>query len=182
MRRPRIWRARGGAVAVEFAIIAQVFAVIFAGTAEIGVIYLKRLQLNNTLAAATNYAMINPAAVSGSGGAALATTLATILTNDGFAAPAEVTIVINGGARRTVTNGVAATAGTASEADRCYCPTGTTTVVWGQSVTCGSACPSGLRGGKFVELRVARAHTALFRGFGGVQNGKIALMSLVQTE
>ncbi|TRW17314.1 TadE/TadG family type IV pilus assembly protein [Glacieibacterium frigidum] len=182
MSAARIWRARGGAVAVEFAIIAQVFAVIFAGTAEIGIIYLKRLQLNNTLAAATNYAMVNTAAVSSAGGAALATTLAAVLTDDGVAAPATVTIVVNNGPRRSILNGAATTAGTAADADRCYCPTATTTVTWGSPVTCGSACASGLRGGKFVELRVSRPHTALFSGFGGVRDGKIALMSLVQTE
>lgn len=182
MSMARIWRARGGTAAVEFAIVAQVFAVIFAGTAEIGIIYLKRLQLSNTLAAATNYAMINSAAVTATGGAALATTLATILGDDGIAAPAQVSVVINGGPSRSVTGTTVTTGGTASDADRCYCPTGTTTITWGLAVTCGSACASGLRGGKFVELRVSRAHTALFRGFGGVRDGKVALMSLVQVE
>ena len=182
MRTPRFWRDRRGAVAVEFAIMAQVFAVIFAGTAEIGIVYLKRLQLNNTLATATNYAMVNPAAVSASGGAALATTLSAILANDGIAAPASVRIVVNNGPQRSVVNNVATTTGTASDADRCYCPTSTTVVTWGAAVVCGSACTSGLRAGKFVELHVNRSHVALFAGFGGTVGGKISVMSMVQTE
>ena len=173
---------RRGAVAVEFAIVAQVFALIFVGTAEFGLIYLKRLQLNNTLATATNYAMVNPAAVSASGGAALAATLAAMLANDGIATPAQVRIVVNSGPQRSIVNGVATTAGTAADADRCYCPTGTTSVVWGAAVTCSSACANGLRAGKFVELRVSRPHVALFGGFHEVVDGKVSAVSLVQTE
>lgn len=178
----RTLRERGGAVAVEFAIFAQVFAIIFAGTAEIGIIYLKRLQLSNTLAAASNYAMINPSSVNAANGAALATTLVAILSDDGLTTPAQISVVINSGPSRTTGSSDVATGGTASDADRCYCPTVGTTVVWGAAVTCGSACASGLRGGKFVELRVSRAHTALFGSFGGVNKGAISLMSLVQVE
>ena len=182
MRLARISLGRRGAVAVEFAIIAQVSAVLFAGTAEIGLIYFKRLQLSNTLATATNFAMVNPAGVSATGGAGLATTLGAILASDGIAAPATVTVVINNGPQRSIANNVATTGGQASDADRCWCPTGTATIAWGTATTCGSACANGLRAGKFVELHVSRAHTALFTGFGGVRNGRISLMSLVQTE
>lgn len=178
----RLWRDRRGSVAVEFAIMAQVFAVILVGTSEIGIVYMKRQQLNNTLATATNYAMVNSAAVSASGGAALATTLATILANDGVAAPPIVSIVVNNGPQRSVTNNVATAGGTASNADQCYCPTKTTVVTWGASVTCGSTCPSGLLAGKFVELRVQRVHVAVFAGYGGTVDGKISVASLVQTE
>ena len=182
MRRLRIRLGRRGAVAVEFAIIAQVFAVLFAGTAEIGLIYAKRLQLSNTLATASNFAMVNPAAVSATGGAGLAATLGAILSNDGILAPATVAIVINNGPRRNIANNVATTSGEANDADRCWCPTGSTTIAWGVATTCGSACANGLRAGKFVELHVSRAHTALFAGIGGVRNGRISQMSLVQTE
>lgn len=182
MRWTRIRADRRGAVAVEFAIIAQVLAVIFAGTAEIGLIYFKRLQLSNTLATATNYAMVNPASVSAAGGAALATTLGAILANDGIAAPATVRVVVNNGPQRSIENNVATGTGSASDADRCWCPTGGTAVTWGTATTCGSTCTSGLRAGKFVELRVSRAHTTLFTGYGGVVDGRISLMSLVQVE
>lgn len=178
----RLLRNRRGSVAVEFAIMAQVFAVVLVGTSEIGIVYMKRQQLNNTLATATNYAMVNSSAVSASGGAALATTLAAILANDGIAAPPIVRIVVNNGPERSVTNNVATTAGNASDADRCYCPTRTTVVTWGPGVTCGSTCSSGLFAGKFVELRVQRAHVAVFAGYGGTVDGKISVTSLVQTE
>ena len=172
---------RSGVAALEFAVFAQIFALIFAGTADIGLVLMKRMMLNDTIAAASNYALVNQAKVSAANGAALATSLAAIITGTGATAVADTVVVIDNGPQRSVTNSVAAASGTAANADQCYCPTGSTTIVWGSSTTCGSACASGLRAGKFVQITASRAHTPLFSNYGIVHSGTISVTTLVQT-
>lgn len=182
MKRRTVRGDRSGASAVEFAIIAPVFALLFAATIDIGAVLLKRFQLDNTLSAGTNYALISQANVSAANGAALATALAGIVAAAGTRTYADSAVVVNNGPSQRVVLGVAQpAAGTASNADLCYCPTGTATLVWGAPVTCGNSCPSGLRAGKFVQIQASRAHTALFSGYGIVKNGTISVSTLVQT-
>ncbi|QYE36590.1 pilus assembly protein [Polymorphobacter sp. PAMC 29334] len=182
MRRRSVIGDRRGASAVEFAIIAPVFALLFAGTLDIGAVLLKRFQLDNTLSAAANYALVSQANVSSAKGAALATALASIVSGSGTTQYADSAVVVNDGPSQKVVLGVAlAPSGTASNADQCYCPTATPTLVWGSPVTCGNACPSGLRAGKFVQIQASRAHTPLFSGYGIVKSGTVSVSTLVQT-
>jgi Flp pilus assembly protein TadG len=182
MTRRSVLRDRRGASAVEFAIIAPVFMLLFAGTVDIGAVLLKRLQLDNTLSAAANYALISQANVSAANGGALATALAGIVSAAGTKTYADSAVVVNNGPSQSVVLGVAQPAtGTASNADLCYCPTGTAPLVWGAPVTCGNGCTSGLRAGKFVQIQASRAHTPLFSGYGIVKRGTISVSTLVQT-
>lgn len=178
----RLMRDRRGASLVEFAVIAPVIALIFAGTADIGAVLLKRFQLDNTLAAAANFALVSQGNVSSTNGAALAAALTGIVSGSAATKYADSLVVVNNGPSSKIVSSVKTTpAGTAANADLCYCPTHTTTLVWGNSVTCGSACASGLRAGKFVEITASRAHTPLFAGYGIVKAGTISVTALVQT-
>lgn len=178
----RLLRDRRGIAAVEFAIFAQVFALLFAGVVDIGLVLMKRIQLNDTLAAAANYAVVNQANVSSTNGAALATTLTTIIAGIPGAAYADAQVTVNNGPQKASTMGVVTTpASSAANADLCYCPTRTTTIVWGTGMTCGNACTSGLRAGKFVALTASKAHTPLFSNYGIIRAGTITVTTLVQT-
>lgn len=178
----RLLGDRRGSSLVEFAVIAPVITLIFAGTADIGAVLLKRFQLDNTLSAAANFALVSQANVSSSKGAALAASLTSIVSGNGTTHYADSLVVVNNGPSSQVTSGVTTTpTSTASNADLCYCPTGTATLVWGAAVTCGSSCVSGLRAGKFVQIRASRAHTPLFSTYGIVKSGTVSVTALVQT-
>jgi Flp pilus assembly pilin Flp len=179
----RLFRSRHGSTALEFSVIAPVIAIVFAGTADIGAVLLKQFQLDNTLSSAANYALILQASVSAANGAALAASLATIVSGSGTSVYADSLVVVNNGPRRQVVGGVATPpTSTASNADLCYCPTGTAAFVWGAPVTCGNICSgTGLRAGKFVQIQASRAHTPLFSNYGIVRAGTISITTLVQT-
>lgn len=181
MRRRLLGDRRGSSI-VEFSVIAPVLTLIFAGTADIGAVLLKRFQLDNTLSAAANFALVSQANVSSSKGATLAAALTGIVSSTGATHYADSLVVVNNGPSSQVTAGVTtATAGTAGNADLCYCPTGTATLVWGSAVTCGNACASGLRAGKFVQIRASKAHTPLFSNYGIVNSGTVSITALIQT-
>jgi len=183
MTRSSFLRNRQGSSIVEFSIIAPVLALIFAGTADIGAVLLKRFQLNDTLSAAANFALVSQANVSSTKGPALAAALTGIVSGTGATHYADSLAVVNNGPSSKVAAGVTTTpTGTASNADLCYCPTRTTTLVWGTSVACGYACPSGLRGGKFIQLTASKAHTALFGNYGIVSNGTVSVSALIQVQ
>ena len=103
----RLFRSRHGSAALEFSVIAPVIAIIFAGTADIGAVLLKQFQLDNTLSSAANYALISEASVSAANGAALAASLATIVSGSGTSVYADSLVVVNNGPRRQVVGGVA---------------------------------------------------------------------------
>ena len=181
-RRWPVRLGKRGVVALEFAIFVQVLALLFVGVADIGSVLYTRFRLNSTLSAATNYALVRQADVSPANGAGLAAALGDVVTSAVAANYANAVIIVNNGPSRTVVAGLATSAGTASQAGLCYCPTGTTTVAWGSPVACGSPCASGLRAGKFVALTASRAHNALFSNYGIIDNGVIAVHARVQTE
>ena len=174
---------RRGSAAIELALIAPVLALLFIGLADFGVMILKRMQLNDTLAGAANYALLNQAAVTSGGGGALATTIVTLIGGGtGTSAFADAKVVVNNGPVRLLTGGVvSAPTSTDANADLCYCPTLAPSLTWGASVTCGNACASGLRAGKFVQITASRAHSPIFASYGLVKAGTVSVTTLVQT-
>ena len=177
------WHDRRASAVMEVALVAPLLALMFIGVADFGIVILKRMQLNDTLAGAANYALLNQGLVASSTGGGLATTLVTIVGGGtGVGAYANATVVVNNGPARTMTGGVITTPGsTDANADLCYCPTLTTTLTWGSSVTCGNACTSGLRAGKFVQITASRAHTPIFTSYGLVTAGTVTVTTVVQT-
>src|SRR5262249_35132117 len=125
----------------------------------------------------------NVGGVNSTSGASLATSISNVVANANGAGWEDGTIVVNNGPAVTVAGGSAASSGTASNADNCYCPSGSpSSWSWGSSKTCGSSCTGGGVAGKFVTITASRSVTPLFPTFGFVQNGTISRSALVETQ
>jgi Flp pilus assembly protein TadG len=144
--------------ALEFALLAPVFVMVFAGVVDLGNALYTWSKVEAALAVGANYALTHTGQVNSTNGAALASSIATVVSG---------------------TN-----AGTAANADSCYCPTGTPgSWTWGTAVTCANACPnSTTTAGRFVTITASYSFTAFFAGYGFVTNGAITGGAAVQTQ
>ena len=111
-----------GVAAVEFAIYGTLILTIFAGTMDIGLLMFVEFQIDSAVSAGAQYAAINAASVNSASGASLATAISNVVANANGTGWEDGAIVVNNGP--AVTGGSAASSGTASNADYCYCPTG----------------------------------------------------------
>jgi Flp pilus assembly protein TadG len=183
MRAPRPPRGRSGTAAVEFAIIAPLLALLLAGVADLGNVLYVRFRLDSAVSAASNYVLVNAASVSSTGGANLASNAATIVQASQGSSWADAAVVVNNGPTATVTNGAITVGGAAAPADSCYCPTYSAgSIAWGDAVSCGTACASGVRAGKYVTISASRTASPLFTSYGIVKNGKISASATVRTQ
>ena len=172
-----------GVAAAEFAIYATLFLTVFAVTADFSLLMFVEFQMDSAVAAGAEYAALNAASVNSTNGGSLASSISNVVANANGSSWEDGTIVINNGPTVTVTGGSSVASGTASNADNCYCPTGTPpNWSWGSSITCGSSCTGGSVAGKFVTIAASRSFTALFPQFGFTQNGTITRSALVQTQ
>jgi Flp pilus assembly protein TadG len=174
-----------GVSAVEFALVTPILLLILAGTVDIGGSLKAKFELSTAVSAGSNYALLNGANVSSAGGGALANNIVAV-TASGFSGDGgTVQVVINNGASVALNASTATMtqAGTAANADKCYCPTSSgSTLTWGSSVTCGSICSGGGIGGKFVTISASRPYSPLFGGLGVVTSGTITVQSVVQPQ
>lgn len=176
-------RATSGIAAVEFAFIVPVFAILLMGVIDLGQMLYTYYRLDLAVAAGSQYAALNAGNVNSSGGPALATSLATIVENANGSAWANDSIVVNDGPSETVTNGTATSGGTASNADSCYCPTGSgSSFSFGSAVDCGAACPSSGEAGKFVTITASYNYVPLVRFYGFITNSTISQTGTVETQ
>jgi Flp pilus assembly protein TadG len=184
--RPRRRSRRGflrderGVAAVEFALVVPFFALILAATVDFGIELYLREQLDDSVSAAANYALVNSQQVNSSNAASLGSTLASLVANTHGSNWASSTVTVNAGP--TATSG-GSSSGTASAADSCYCPTGgASSLTWGATQTCGATCPSGAVAGKFVLVTASASYSPLFPRFGLASNGQLSSASLVQVQ
>lgn len=180
--RRRAWRRfrrdRDGVAAIEFAIIAPILCLVLAAMLDFGLLLFARFGLNENVSASINYAIVNANSVSSTDGATLASNLAAIIP-----ATINTTVVVNNGPQVQRTSQVTSSSGTAANANSCYCPTVSgSTVTWGSAATCGSACTGNGFAGKFVSIRASTTYTPLLSSYGIVQNGTVAVDSLVQVQ
>lgn len=175
---------RGGASAVEFALVLPVFCMILAGVADFGGALYAKFGLDGAVAAAANYALLNATNVNSTSGASLATNLATILASARATDWATGTVVVNNGPSATVNSaGTVTSGGTASNADLYYCPTGSgASVAWGSSVSQGASCTGGGTAGKFVMIVAHRTYNPIFSSYGLIKNGTITASAIVETQ
>jgi Flp pilus assembly protein TadG len=174
-----------GASAVEFALISPVLILILAGLVDIGGSLKAKFDLSSAISAGSNYALLGADKVNSAGGSTLAGNILAVVANGLGSAGGSVQIVVNNGAtiNYSTSSGTATQSGTVANADLCYCPTGSAaSVTWGSAVTCGSTCPAGGIGGKFVTISASRAYSPLFGGFGVVSSGNITVRSMVQPQ
>lgn len=175
--------ANRGMAAVEFGLYSVVFLPLLAGTTDVGLLLYVHFQLDAAVAAGAQYAVVNAANVSSTNGAALATSMASLVANAHSASWANSTIVINNGPTASVTNGNASSSGTAANADSLYCPSGTTgNWIWGAAMSSGAACAGGGTSGKFVTITASRSYTSIFPGFGIVSDGPLSQSIIVQVQ
>lgn len=169
--------------AVEFAMLAPVFFLILAGTIDLsGVVYTK-FSLNAAATAATQYALINAANVNASSGPELAESLGKILKGNSSFTSTGGTVTVNNGSSATLANGSVTTGGTASNADSCYCPSGSrSSFAYGAKVACGAACSADLNAGKYVQVLVSRPYQSIFSNWGIVANGTISVTAQVRVQ
>ncbi len=176
---------RSGVAAVEFALISPTIILVLVGLIDLGGMLYTRFQLDASLSAGANYAMVNANSVNSTSAAALASTLAGLVSSGQSSNWANSSITVNAGPTASSSGGTVTTGGTASSADSCYCPTGaaTTSVTWGSTQTCGATCAGGGYAGKFVLLSASKSYSPIFSGYGLVsQSGTITTSSLVQVQ
>lgn len=171
--------------AVEFALLAPMFCVLLAGVIDLGGVLFTRFKLESAVAAGANFAQMNATNVSSTNGQTLASNIATIVETSQGAGWADDGVVVNNGPSTTVTSGSPSNTGTASNADSCYCPSGTVgSFTWGSATTCGTACPGTNTGyaGKFVTITASKTYSPLFSSYGIVHNGTITATAVAETQ
>jgi Flp pilus assembly protein TadG len=178
------WRRdASGASAVEFALVSPIFLLILVASVDFGISIYDRFNLNASISAATNYALLNAANVESTDGSALALTLGYIIASEKSMNWANATVVVNNGPSVSVTSGIVTASGSASAANSCYCPTsGTTGIIWGGAMTCGATCTGGGVAGKFVYMSATMQYTSIFGTRAIVSSGPLTASSIAETE
>jgi Flp pilus assembly protein TadG len=183
--RASLWKDRRGIAAVEFALMTPIFTLLLAGIIDLGGALYTKFKLDAAVTAGANYAQVNAGNVNATSGQTLASNVATIVETSQGSGWADDGVVVNNGPSANVSSGTASTGGTASNADLCYCPSGTPgSFAWGNSTTCGTACTGTNTGyaGKFVTIVATRQYTPIFSSYGLVQNNTITASAAVQVQ
>jgi Flp pilus assembly protein TadG len=176
---------RRGVAAVEFALVTPIFCLLLAGIVDLGGALFTKFKLDSAVTAGANFAQVNAGNVNSTNGQTLANNIATIVETSQGSSWADDGVVVNNGPIATVSSGTATPSGTASNADVCYCPTGTPgSFTWGSSVTCGNVCPGTNAGyaGKFVTITASHSYAPIFSSYGIVQNNTISASVAVQVQ
>ena len=185
--------ARRCVAAVEFALLAPIFVLMFAAIVDLGNALWTWCRLEEAVAAGTELRIgqrrrqqqlcngertvrISPADIAG--------IVANSAKVGSYLTPADVTVVVNNGPATTITNGVPANSGTPANADSYYCPTGSPpTWSWGSAYgTAGTACTGGGTSGKFVTVTASYNFTPFFASYAFVTNGLMTAGAVVQTK
>jgi Flp pilus assembly protein TadG len=162
LRAPGGKTADAGVAAVEFAFLVPVLLVLFSGIIDISQMLYAYYRLDQAVAAGAQYAVLNAANVTSTTGASLATSIATVVENANGTAWTNDTVVVNDGPTVTVTNGTAASSGTASNADEYYCVTGSPlNWTWGTAYTTQTNCSGGDTAGKYVTVTASYNYVPL---------------------
>jgi Flp pilus assembly protein TadG len=166
----RISRAEQGAgtAAVEFALLASLFMIIVAGTADFGYWIYAASELTAAVSAGSQYAANNGGMVA-TNPSGLATAISTIVNNANGTGWATSTVNVNNSCSSPCTS--------------CYCPTGTPgSWTWGSAVKCGSACTGGGVAGQFVTITASHTASPLFPTYQLTYDGAISRSAIVETQ
>jgi Flp pilus assembly protein TadG len=178
-----IWRSHSALAAIEFAIIMPVFLMLLVGVVDLGMMLFEDYKLDQAVAAGSEYASVNPSSVNSTGGAALASSIATTVESANGSGWANDVVTVNNGPTVTVTSGSAATSGTASNADSCYCPTGSPpNWTWGSAMTCGASCSGSGTAGKFVTITATASYTPLLSIYNFISSGTLRQSAVIETQ
>jgi Flp pilus assembly protein TadG len=176
-------REKSGIAALEFGLVAPIFAMMLAGATDLGNYLLIDMRLVASVSAGANYALINNSNVEATDGPTLAAEVAQVIANNVAANWANVTVVINNGPTVTITRGATTSSGTATNAGLNYCPTGSSGKwSWGGAVSSGSNCAGGGTAGKFVAITATTGFTPIFPVYKFVGAGNISATAMVQVK
>jgi len=176
-------RCARGAAALEFGLLVPIFMLILAGGIDIGNAVLGSMLTNAAVSAGSNFALVNAANVTSTGGVTLANNIATIVANSNGSGWANSSVTVNNGPTASMTGGVLSSGGTAASADVCYCPTGSaSSPTWGTAVACGNSCVGGGLAGKFVVVNATYSYTPLITGYSFAPSGTITAAMIAQTQ
>ncbi len=156
-----------GTATVEFALLASLFMIIVAGTADFGYWIYAASELTAAVSAGSQYAANNGAMVA-TNPSGLATAISTVVNNANGTGWATSTVNVNNGS-----------------STNCYCPTGTPdNWTWGSAVTCGVACAGGGVAGQFVTITASPSSTvsAQFPTYNLTYSDTISRGAIVETQ
>jgi Flp pilus assembly protein TadG len=178
----RFRRHDAGASAVEFALVGPIYMLLLVGIIEFSMAMYSKFSLNGAVSAAANYAILNASQVGSTSGSTLAQNLAQIVASGHASNWANATVTVNNGPVATLNSGVVTTSGTAANANSCYCPTRSGSLVsWGSAVTCGNACTGGGIAGKFISIVATSQYASVFGSTGVLPSQTFTTSTVVET-
>jgi Flp pilus assembly protein TadG len=179
---------RGTAV-VEFALIAPVFNVSFAGIVDIGLAIYTRILLESAVEAGASYALLPTSIgkVNATNGTTLGSSIASVVVGGigtGFLGAPNASVVVNNGPTADSTGGATpTTGGTASNANNYFCPTGSPGGwTWGSAVAAGSSCAGGGNAGQFIAITASYSYTPFLPVYSSMSSGTMSVSTLVQAQ
>jgi Flp pilus assembly protein TadG len=176
-------RANAGIAAIEFAVIVPVFLIMLMGTIDTGQMLYAYYQLDQAVAAGSQYAALNAANVTSTNGASLASYIATVVENANGTAWANDTVVVNNGPSVTVTNGTASSGGTAANADNFYCITGSApNWTWGTSYSSQVSCTGGGTAGKYVTVTASYNYVPILSIYAFITSGTLSQSTALRVQ
>ena len=175
---------RRGIASIEFAIYSIVFLSILAGTVDVGNLIFSEFQIDSSIAAGAQYAVINASLVESTDAATLAGSISAIVNNGHTSSGGWTnTVVVNNGPTVVTTSGTPSSSGSAANADNYYCPTGTPgSWTWGAAKTSGASCGGSVFSGKFVTISSSRTVAPFFPAWAFVTSGTISRYAMVQVQ
>jgi Flp pilus assembly protein TadG len=178
-----LWRSRSAIAAIEFAFLMPIFLVLFVGIVDVGMMLVQDYKLDQAVAAGAELAAVNTTSVNSTSGATLAGNIASTVASANGIGWANDVIVVNNGPSVTETGGSASSSGTASNADSCYCPTGSPpNWTWGSAMTCGASCSGSGTAGKFVTITATSTYTPFLTLYHFINNGTLRQSAVVETQ
>lgn len=177
----RAWRSRSGVSAVEFALVAPIFALILAGIIDLGNILHARFQFNSVLSSGANYALVAAEDIDGGNVEDVTRRLAAVLISTAHDETLSIDANVNNAMTMRYRDGKAQLEHGDGEAASCYCPDRRGVGLdWGSPMQCGSVCEQGGIAGKFTTVTMSRHLSPLFGGFGMIKEGQVASTTVVQ--
>lgn len=179
----RMFKDVKGNAAIEFALVAPIFALILAGSLDLGLLLFSRFQLEAAVSDSASYAMVHTDQVDSTNGDDLAAKMATIIAGGIASGETHAAVVVNNGATADYDGAKIKLSGQASRSNSCYCPTGGAWALqWGGVQSCGASCPGGGFGGKYVVVTVKQPYAPLFASYGFLKDGSLYASAVVQTK
>lgn len=178
-----LWRDIRGNVAIEFAVLAPIFALILAVSFDMGTLLFARFQLEAAISNSASYTIVHSDQIDGRNDRVLAKNLALLIAGQYTSGDASASIIVNNGVEANFNGAIIKIDGSPSSTSACYCPAGAAlSFNWGSQRSCSSSCPDGADAGKYVVITAKQAYAPMFSGYDIVQDGYIYASAVVQTK